>query len=206
MLSLIFLLKLNVSCLFRRHIGPERNPRLKSLKINKTEKLWHASQQAKYPIDGVLRIGGIPTFRFWRDLEEKKYSFKVCSVSDVAFSGLSWGEILCAPLASFFNGFIPKRNYPSKNCQSWIKSDQIYTEQIENLCLHEPLAEPSIFYKLSKNMPQIHGYIWAIAFQYANGIWPDFRENDGHFSLQSRGLNGIDGQISTFLGLSRPGA
>lgn len=201
-----FLLKLNAPVYLEGISGLREDQRLSHLKVNRTEKLWDASKQAKYPIDGVLRIGGVPTFRFWRDLEDKQSKLKVCSVNDVPFSGLSWSEILCSQLQSFFNGYIPKRNYNSKNFQNWLKADLLYAGKFEELCSEEPLAEPSLIYKLSKNIPPKSIVYLGNSLPIREWDLAAFRQNNGHSIYASRGLNGIDGQISTFLGLCRPGA
>ena len=52
--------------------------------------MWALSAKSNYPIDAVLRIGGVPVVRFWRDLENKKGQLKECSISRLPFSGLSW--------------------------------------------------------------------------------------------------------------------
>src|SRR6185503_18247253 len=41
----------------------------------------------------VIRIGNVPTLRFWRDLDESKRDVGVISYSDLPFTGLSRGEV-----------------------------------------------------------------------------------------------------------------
>src|SRR5688500_4416086 len=48
---------------------------------------------ARGRFDGVIRIGSVPTLRFWRDLDESMKHLPVVSFSDAKFSGLSRGEV-----------------------------------------------------------------------------------------------------------------
>src|SRR5262249_135011 len=42
----------------------------------------------------VLRIGNVPTLRYWRDLDEKDRDVEVTHVTDLQFTGLPRGEVL----------------------------------------------------------------------------------------------------------------
>src|SRR5437763_9451605 len=44
--------------------------------------------------DGVIRIGNVPTLRFWRDLDEKYKALDVVNISALPFTGLSRGTVL----------------------------------------------------------------------------------------------------------------
>jgi 2-succinyl-5-enolpyruvyl-6-hydroxy-3-cyclohexene-1-carboxylate synthase len=96
-----FLLRYQAPVYLEAQSGLREDPRLESLKVKTIEKIWERSAQCGYPIDGVLRIGGIPTARLWRDLEEGRA--KVCSVSQHPFSGLSCAGVLHQSPASFFS-------------------------------------------------------------------------------------------------------
>ena len=41
----------------------------------------------------VIRIGNVPTLRFWRDLDESLAALDVVSYSDLPFTGLARGEV-----------------------------------------------------------------------------------------------------------------
>src|SRR5207248_3106992 len=43
--------------------------------------------------DGVIRIGNVPTLRFWRDLDEKFKVLDVVNISALPFPGLSRGDV-----------------------------------------------------------------------------------------------------------------
>lgn len=148
--------------------------------------------------DGVLRIGGIPTHRLWRDLEYLKKEVNVYSVTDLPFSGLSWGEFSYCDLSSFFSSApFPLKKF---SCAFDFEADRRRQQQLLDLFEKEPCAEPALIHKLSKiiqnasvlylgNSSPIRE--WDLAATYAPGKKEIFF---------NRGANGIDGQISTFLG------
>ena len=78
------------------------------------ERIWDVSRQNGYPIDGILRLGGVPTIRLWRDLEHKEDQSLICSVSEVPFSGSQLRGVITGPLNAFFEWAMkidsPRRN------------------------------------------------------------------------------------------------
>jgi 2-succinyl-5-enolpyruvyl-6-hydroxy-3-cyclohexene-1-carboxylate synthase len=199
-----FLLRLNAPVFLEATSGLREEPRLKHLRITRTEKLWDHAKNAHYPIDAILRIGGVPTIRLWRDLENKQGTLQVFSINESPFSGLSWGPIACTALDSFFSKYVDHRKFHSQIAIEWLAADNIYRKRLQALFEEEPTAEPSLFHALSKKIP-LESQIfvgtslpireWDLAATY----------EDRKFQVYaSRGINGIDGQISTVLGLSSP--
>jgi 2-succinyl-5-enolpyruvyl-6-hydroxy-3-cyclohexene-1-carboxylate synthase len=136
--------------------------------------------------DSVLRIGGVPTHRLWRDLETSAH--EVLSISECPFSGLYRSALIHAPLASFFSNFTPMPKASPSNLPV-MDYDQ------EELLIHDlskKLPLNSLVY-LGNSMPIRH---WDKAATF---------EDRGYKILASRGTNGIDGQLSTFFGLAEPG-
>lgn len=197
-----FLLGLNAPVFLEGVSGLREDSRLQHLRISRSENLWEDSEHHHYKIDGVLRIGGIPTFRFWRDLEDKYSHVTVCSLSEYPFSGLSRGNVFHVPLNRFFNNH---RNTIKTNfsCASnWLKKDSDYQKNLCRLFHEEPMAEPSLFYGLSSHIPK-HAHVYLGNSQPIREWDLAATLEDRRFNVTaSRGLNGIDGQISTFLGLS----
>lgn len=198
-----FLLRLKAPIYLEGASGLREDPRLAHWRIN-IDRTWRNSMKAQYPIDGILRIGSIPTCRIWRDLEEKKGSMQVCSISDLPFSGLSWTDSICVPFQDFFEEIQSlsfTRHYP---CEGWLKDERILEHQLIEIYHDEPHAEVSLIHDLSKLIP-------SRSLVYLGNSLP-IREWDQaatwepkYFDVAvSRGLCGIDGQISTFLGLSKP--
>ncbi|MBS4171021.1 2-succinyl-5-enolpyruvyl-6-hydroxy-3-cyclohexene-1-carboxylic-acid synthase [Neochlamydia sp. AcF95] len=181
--------------------GLRENPSLLAQSITRSENIWRAAENAGYPIDGILRIGGIPTFRLWRDLEELKGRINVCSISELPFTGLSWGSNCLVPLHDFFS--IYRYSYTiNKSCSAWLKEDQRYQSKLLTLLQEEPQAEASLIYHLSKQIPS------SSLIYLGNSLpireWDAYatREEKHENIFANRGLNGIDGQLSTFLGMS----
>ncbi len=194
-----FLLRLKAPVYLEAQSGLREDSRLESIRIESIERLWELSTREGYPIDGVLRIGGIPTARLWRDLEEGEGKRAVCSISEHPFSGLSWAGVIHTSISFFLENWQlkQKRSYP---CHAWIQADRLYQNALLKLFEEEPLAEPSLFHILSKRIPQ--GSKVYIGNSLPIREWDQAAvRSDRRFRMAaSRGANGIDGQLATFLG------
>ena len=178
-----FLLELNAPVYAEAPSGVREDTRLEHLRINCVDRL--------YPFDSILRIGGVPTLRLWRDLEDMK-DIKVYSISPLPFPGLS-REVITVPLN------VQKRYH---GAEQWIDINRLIHKNLQQLFEELPTAEPSLFHTLSQKIPNnALVYLgnslpireWDLAATY---------EDRGYQIHANRGLNGIDGQVSTFLGLS----
>jgi 2-succinyl-5-enolpyruvyl-6-hydroxy-3-cyclohexene-1-carboxylate synthase len=195
-----FLLHLNAPVYAEGISGIREEPRLEPLRIKRIEHIWSFAEQYDYPIDGILRLGGVPTARLWRDLENKSGQISICSISENPFSGLSWADIIHTPLAPFFAWAhtlkISRMNIYSK----WKRADHAAHQALLTLFKEEPLAEASLIHALSAKIP--------IGSKIYLGNSLPIREWDQAATYQSRGfqmacnrgVNGIDGQMATFLG------
>lgn len=199
-----FLVQLNAPVILEGISNLREEHKLAHLRIARAEKLWENAVKAGYPIDGVLRIGGVPTVRLWRDLEDKQGQIHVCSISHLPFSGLSWGNLLQVPLPDFFQDYKVQKQYADSVSKQWRVADQTYRQQLHALICAEPTAEASIIFALSQKLSQgSHVYL-------GNSLpireWDLVAcERDRNYTVcANRGVNGIDGQISTFLGLCQP--
>ena len=150
--------------------------------------------------DAVIRIGGVPTHRFWRDLEEMKGRIKVLSITEHPFSGLSWGSYVSEPIGPFLKDFsIPEAHWDFP--EEFFDVQRRIQEALIDLMEEEPLAEPSFIYQISQRIP-------AEALVYLGNSLPirqwDLAATYCDMSLDikaTRGLNGIDGQLACFFGL-----
>jgi 2-succinyl-5-enolpyruvyl-6-hydroxy-3-cyclohexene-1-carboxylate synthase len=195
-----FLLHLQAPVYAEAISGIREDPRLDSLIIAYIDKLWKQSSDYHYVIDGVIRVGGIPTARLWRDLENQEGDIPVCSISESSFTGLSWGTVIQTNLNQFFRElnqcFVP-HVYPF---HAWFQANQQSYQRFLALLESEPQSEMSLVHQLSQLIPT-HSKV------YLGNSLP-IREWDQaatyqqrHFQLAAnRGLNGIDGQLATFLG------
>lgn len=199
------LLKLEIPVLLEGISGLREDPRLQPFSIQRTEKILETAHTSGYPVDGILRIGGIPTHRIWRDLEYLEGKVKVCGLSELPFSGLSWTRCIAqAPLGLMLKNYSPKEHFNWQSADKWMAKEQAFTIKLHELFEEEPEAEPSLIYALSQAIPSdAHVYLgnslpireWDMAAVRENKRWQVYA---------NRGVNGIDGQISTFLGLSVP--
>jgi 2-succinyl-5-enolpyruvyl-6-hydroxy-3-cyclohexene-1-carboxylate synthase len=181
--------------------GIREESALSLLRITNVANVWQDASNHKYPIDGILRLGGIPTARFWRDIENKEDSLLVYSISEQPFSGLSWGEHTQTSLLGFFSWAttLSTPHYKEKS-ELWRLADQKKRIEILQLFQEEPLAEPSLIHALSNHIPiGAKLYLgnsspireWDLAATYTQTAFQ---------IAVNRGMNGIDGQFSTFLG------
>lgn len=127
----------------------------------------------------VLRIGGIPTHRLWRDIEERR-EVKVFSLTEDPFSGISHSDYLQCNLEKW----VP----PLKKMKACGTAFSLAEGHMKELS--ERIPENSLIY-LGNSLP-IRDWDRCATQKYR-----------GLMVEASRGLNGIDGQISTFLGLCR---
>lgn len=201
-----FLLKLKAPVFLEGVSGLRELPALQHLRITRTDGLWQSATNAHYPVDGILRIGGIPTFRMWRDLEDRQGKISVFSLSDQPFSGLSWGTVTCVPLHSFFCNFVNSIEFDFEATQRWVLEDQIYRQKLLHLFQNEPTAEPSLLYALSKQIPEKSRIYLGNSLPIREWDLAACDEERNFTVNASRGVNGIDGQLSTFLGWSQPQA
>lgn len=174
--------------------GLREDPLLAGQAIRDVRGWQKRATQAGYPIDGVLRLGGIPTARLWRDLEETE--IPLLSLSEAPFPGICRGKLMQMAYCDLPS--IPR----SSTAVSWLTEDKERQRRLEELFTQEPLAEPSLIHTLSHRIhPGARVYLgnslpireWDFAASYASKQLSCFA---------NRGVNGIDGQISSFLGIS----
>lgn len=136
-------------------------------------------------VDGVLRIGGLPTHRIWRDLDTKNIA--VLSITENPFIGLRQGDFIHADIEPFFKS-APVRTY---NKIGNPQSINLNKEEAAIRSISEWAPSESLIY-LGNSLPIRE---WD---KVATLEQKDFK------IFANRGLNGIDGQISSFLGLVDP--
>ncbi len=202
---LAFLLALNAPVYLEGISGLREDPRLQHLRIKSADHMWQHSEQADYPIDGILRIGGVPTLRLWRDLEDRPY-LRVCSISQFPFSGLSGRGVISGPLDLLLSQYKPSRHYETSLSQSWLQQDNIQRAQLLTRFTQEPTSEPSLIHHLSKLIPKGSNIYLGNSLPIREWDLAACDEDRQFKVTASRGVNGIDGQISTFLGLCEPHA
>lgn len=145
--------------------------------------------------DSVIRIGNVPTLRYWRDLE--KNDLPVHNFSNIEFSGLPRVQQVqpLRELASLTTDFEPWS-------ETERRADRELAERREKLLREFPLSEPAwvnwLSSKISKQARVLLGNSLPIRewdFAASSEATRDIYAN--------RGTNGIDGLVSTFAGLAR---
>lgn len=175
------------------------HPDLKDVEIRSGEKMIHRILESEV-CDSILRIGGIPTARVWRDLEDKYKELPVFSVSFNHFTGLSRPVQHCNSLDLLSQ---VEFTYPHHENIKVNIEDAARANQIRQLLDKYPDSEQGMIYAISKRMKGASVYL-------GNSL--PIREWDSSSShdfpparvAANRGANGIDGQISTFLGWAHP--
>ena len=181
--------------------GLRESPELDGLLLRGGEQLTsHLFKKLK--IDLVLRLGSVPTTRLWRDLEESRDKVEVLSVSPLTFSGLSRSVFLQSRVAEFCTRIEWRANSIQKSWQKKIFDlDLKQSEFNEILFLKYPLSEPSLLRRISLEVNKDE-------FIYVGNSLPirewDFAAShkNSHQVFANRGVNGIEGQLSSFLGLT----
>ena len=187
-----FLAKLCAPIYAEATSGLRSSQELSSLLIRNADRIFQRGT-----FDGILRIGGVPTHRLWRDLEDAQAHLPVFSISQLHFSGLG---------RSSTTGFyqFPAQVALTEPQDSLLAADRTRWKAIQALLKDEPLSEPGMVHQLSLQIAEnAHVYLgnslpireWDLAAEPTRSAEV----------TASRGLNGIDGQVSTFLGECRPG-
>jgi len=150
---------------------------------------------AAWNVGSVLRFGGVPSLRFWRDLESRP-GLPVLSLTPTGFSGLARDSDVfplepgclrdVPPVGA--DGRFPRRS-----------------EELEACLSRHPRSEPGLVRRLSEVIP-------AEAIVFLGNSLP-IREWNSAATVDvphprcfaNRGANGIDGEVSTFLGLAADG-
>jgi 2-succinyl-5-enolpyruvyl-6-hydroxy-3-cyclohexene-1-carboxylate synthase len=146
-------------------------------------------------VDSIVRIGGVPTIRLWRDLEDKASDLEAFNFTSNSFAGLA-------------------RQQKVTNCQ-------LHDLELNSSWTHEDLNQLSRKFALAKNelekqleekpkseLALVRSLLKMIDGQplYVGNSLPIREVDQLSFGLTfnkvaaQRGANGIDGQISGYLG------
>ena len=187
--------------------GLKHHPELRQQSLLAVDKVLKALIQ-QGEVNCVFRIGGIPTLRFWRDLEFEYKQLPVFSLSEKKFTGLSRESKLFCGVKKFIH-FIKENssafaiNEVSANFAEFMQKDSHLSLKLLELFKQFPQSEPAMIHKLSVLLQTGTNNLYL-----GNSLpireW-DLAADKGTFLRRvyaNRGANGIDGQISTFLGIA----
>jgi 2-succinyl-5-enolpyruvyl-6-hydroxy-3-cyclohexene-1-carboxylate synthase len=200
-----FLLTLHAPIYCEGGSGLREDSRIKHLQIRAESAVWKLSNANSYPIDGVLRIGSVPVTRLWRDLEDRPNQLAECSISHLPFSGLSWGRHVQCRLDEFLSNYCLPKGWKCGDASAWLAEDKKRSAQIDQLFVSFPTSEPALYRELSQHISKEAMLFLGNSLPVREWDLAATTEQRGINIEASRGLNGIDGQLSTFLGLCKPG-
>ena len=146
---------------------------------------------ARGDFDHVIRIGNVPTLRFWRDLEGA--DLPVVHYSDLPFAGLTRGEV--RPLDAL----------EAIECEreaAFFARDRDMRVRFEAILDEEPHSELSMIRALSRELPANTRVYLGNSLPIRE--WDLVAERKPFECEANRGANGIDGQLSTFFGWCAP--
>ncbi len=171
--------------------GLRENPALGDVLLASSERML-----GRVGADAVLRLGGVPTCRYWRDLEA--LGLPVLSISSEPFSGSPGSRLLRAPVGALiasleFSGVAPDAALRTL--------DRAAAERLRELYSRFPESEPALMHKLSRRIPTGSRIFLGNSLAIREWDLAADRRDRGFDCRANRGANGIDGEVSTFLGL-----
>jgi 2-succinyl-5-enolpyruvyl-6-hydroxy-3-cyclohexene-1-carboxylate synthase len=161
------------------------------------------SSECRAACDGVLRIGGVPTPRFWRQAED----WNVLHVSSVNFPGLG-NRSPVVPLEVFAGisaDFAPRAG----NTGPLFERDRSIAHGLQQLLESEPRSEAGLVRAFSERLADNARILLGNSLPIREWDLAAHRTADQRSIFANRGVNGIDGLVSTALGLAgadRPAA
>ncbi|HEY6843725.1 MAG TPA: hypothetical protein VI391_06110, partial [Thermoanaerobaculia bacterium] len=142
--------------------------------------------------DSVIRIGNVPTLRFWRDLDSSHIN--VTHYSDLPFPGLTRGEV--RPIEALSRG----ERVAEGRVRGLFAEDCEKYEAFQAILDSEPQSELAMFRKLSREIPTGARIYLGNSLPIREWDLAATREPKNFILEANRGANGIDGQLSTFFG------
>jgi 2-succinyl-5-enolpyruvyl-6-hydroxy-3-cyclohexene-1-carboxylate synthase len=143
--------------------------------------------------DGVIRVGNVPTLRYWRDLETS--DLPVWNFSNIPFSGMPREQVVRR-----------LNELPDMKFEEWDSEERARDRELGDkrtaLFQKFPLSEPAWINRLSLQIPSSARVFLGNSLPIRE--W-DFAAHSGAARdiFANRGTNGIDGLISTFAGCAR---
>lgn len=146
----------------------------------------------------VLRLGGVPSFRAWRDLEERP-DIEVFSLSRRPFAGLARPSRLLVGepgevLAACSTGSV-------RAPDDWEPREAAQARRLATLLDRHPESEPAWVHRLAEVIPRQASVFVGNSLPIREFSLVAARALSWR-AFANRGANGIDGNLATFLGLA----
>lgn len=195
-----FLLRLATPVYLEATSGLRERTELRDFALVSGDKILSWSLR-KGLITSVLRIGGIPTARIWRDLDERDSATEVMSLSPLPFPGIGRGEFVCGEIEPTLEAVTIRKNTAHQAAAIFMK-DRSVADSLEKIIEEEVNSEPTQFRMLSKIIPD--GSFVYVGNSLPIREWDLAASRGRSYCIDAnRGVNGIDGQVTSFLGLAR---
>jgi len=153
--------------------------------------------------DGVVRLGGVPTPRFWRECED----WPVLQISPVNLPGRADSPPV-VPL-EIFRGMSADFAPTGGSAESLFGRDRAAAAELEKLTAAEPRSEAGLIRALAGRIAPDARLLLGNSLPIREWDLAAPRVDSARTVFANRGVNGIDGLVSTALGLAgadRPAA
>ena len=151
-------------------------------------------------IDGIIRLGGPPRVRFWRDLEKSKLPVFHLS-SPPFYAGLSRPAFHHPLNKESLNSLLSFVSYKGEALKQFDKEQM---EKWMDFLKNSPESEPHWIWRLRKNLPENENVFLGNSLPIR--LWDLVTlSSKKHFHISGQaGVNGIEGLVSRFLGQLKP--
>jgi len=173
--------------------GLREDPRLEPMLIRNERMLSRGN------FDSVIRIGNVPTLRFWRDLDSSHIN--VTHYSDLPFAGLTRGEV--QSLEALSRRERVALSEAKGRVRGFVEEDREKAAEFQKILDSEPESELAMFRALSHQIPKGARIYLGNSLPIREWDLAATREPKDFTMEANRGANGIDGQLSTFFGWCR---
>lgn len=208
-----FLLKTQMPCWLEGSSGLRGDEALRGLELCSGDRVLQR-KILDGEIQQVLRFGGVPTTRVWRDLDDPGVSCVTTSISMSRFTGLGRGSHIAVTdaaalsklLKSAWQSLVSEKINTSGSTHSaelqLLQADREAEQRLLALLAKLPQSEPAWVRALSEEMVDADLVYVGNSLPIRWWDWTASRKRP-HAVEANRGVNGIDGQISTALGWMR---
>ncbi|MDP9361143.1 MAG: thiamine pyrophosphate-binding protein [Acidobacteriota bacterium] len=187
-----FAVRLNAPVYAEPLSGLREDPSLANLLITAGERMI-----GRGGFDGVIRIGNVPTARFWRDLDESRRDLPLISFSRLPFTGCTRGDV--HPIEA-----LPDDVMPRERDERFFVEDRERAAAIARILDDESQSELAMVRERSRTIPANARVYLGNSLPIREWDLAATREQRGFVIEANRGANGIDGQLSTFFGQCDP--
>lgn len=191
-----FLLRMRAPVFAESLSGLREDVDLAALTLKSGEGILNLTQ-----FDCVVRIGGVPTVRFWRDLDGSHKYLPVLSINSVPFSGLSRGTFLHTDIKKLLTAYDEAPALDQTTIENILSHDQSLYRELQGILDRESRSEVALIHRLSMIVESGSNVYLGNSQPIREWDLAAYRDGGKNWEMNgNRGVNGIDGQLSTFFG------